>query len=61
MNQAITTAITPATEPTTLAMTVILLSWSPSDELVGVELEEVGVEVGADRPVFPIPPGVATI
>lgn len=59
VSQASTTAITPATEPTTLAIIVILLSLLPLDEPVGDAIGDVDVEVGAARPVFPIPPGAA--
>ena len=56
---AMITAITPATEPTTVAMTVILLLSRPPDEPVGEATGEVEVEVGLFCPVFLIPPGVA--
>lgn len=55
----IITAITPATEPTTVAMTVIWLLSRPPDEPVGEATGVVDVDVGSACPVFPIPPGVA--
>ena len=54
-----TTAITPATDPTTLAIIVILLSVLPVDELVGDAPGDVKVEVGVDCPVLATLPGVA--
>ncbi len=62
-----TTAITPATDPTTVAMMVILLSDKPPleggpsvDVDVDVDVDlDVDVEVGAGCPASPVLPGVA--
>ena len=54
-----TTAITPATEPTILAIIVILLSLFLLDGLLEGVVGEVDVDVGPGCTVLPVPPGVA--